>query len=690
MSIALYLSITLIVLYLVLASTILRKHLGSAHHRRFSFFLISVVLWLTAFYGLHIVTDANGTAFWAGWLVQLSLLSSALLLHFAIRGSGSRNATAPIPAFLLGVAYIGTALFIPLTASGAIISVPVGTVGTPTLAPGTWAPIWIVFNSLILLFTAVQLLRIRPNSGTIIPNTNTALVLFSGIMAVLSAGVLDILFLSDQSPFILGLTSYLMLFGFIMIALLKYGFLEIKVNLRETTGYFVSSLVVAFPFLLIFFLLTGLTAEGQFRSRLYFGILFVVAVAVANAWQPLQMMTDRWLNRERYDSFKALELLNLKTAGTSRPGELFKAMKDAVIEVTGTGDAEIRIMVRRDDPATELYRHQLDVDSLFEVDVSEGKKIEETPDFAANLARPGKQLIVPARKEVGRIEGFLFLSPKLTGEEFGERDRQVIQTLAREIASKLENFRLGMELTHQAAIAEAAREAERFKAELLADVSHELRTPLSSIKGFASSLLATDVDWSPAQQRDFIGEIVSESDRLDKLIGDLLDMSRLENGQFRLHKEPIDLSGLMTQLRPRLERFVGRHQLEIDVLADSPMVIADRLRLEQVITNLIDNAAKYSPPSGCIKLTVETRTGEIVFSVSDEGPGIPTADMSKVFERFYRGGSDKTAGTGLGLGLAISRGIVSAHGGKIWIENSPGTGATFHFTLPLNPNKEEK
>jgi two-component system sensor histidine kinase KdpD len=258
------------------------------------------------------------------------------------------------------------------------------------------------------------------------------------------------------------------------------------------------------------------------------------------------------------------------------------------------------------------------------------------------------------------------------------------------MATKLETLRLGLELTHQAAIAEAAKSAEQFKTTLLAEVSHELRTPLSSIKGFASTLLATDVTWDCEQQRDFIKEIVVESDRLDALIGDLLDMSRLENGQLRLHREPTDLVNLLEKLHPRLERSVERHRFEISVTKPIPEILVDRLRIEQVISNLIDNAAKFSPPGSVIKLTLTTGAEEIVVAVTDEGPGIPAGDLERIFQRFNRGSTQGTETPGLGLGLAISRGIIEAHCGQIRVENNLGAGATFRFTLPLTAKEDDK
>jgi signal transduction histidine kinase len=225
------------------------------------------------------------------------------------------------------------------------------------------------------------------------------------------------------------------------------------------------------------------------------------------------------------------------------------------------------------------------------------------------------------------------------------------------------------------------KDLDRMKSALIATVSHELRTPLATIKGNITSLLADDVQWDAAAQREFLEVASAETDRLSALVTDLLDLSRLQAGTFRVHLEACALAPLAARAAARARPAPGR-RLRLDLPPDLPLVNADSPRVEAVLRNLIENAVKYSPPEGTIALSARVENGHVVVRVADEGPGIPAGLHTKVFDRFYRieGGLARQTG-GAGLGLAICKGFVEAHGGRIWVDASQ-TGAVFAFTLP--------
>lgn len=233
--------------------------------------------------------------------------------------------------------------------------------------------------------------------------------------------------------------------------------------------------------------------------------------------------------------------------------------------------------------------------------------------------------------------------------------------------------------------AEALREIDRLRTELLANVSHELRTPLASIKGFVSTLLRTDVKWSEEEQRDFLSTIDQETDRLTRLISDLLDMSRIEAGALKLKKGNYHISEIVDPVFPRLADLTQYHQLQMMFPLELPPVFADDMRIGQVLTNLVENATKYSPEGTEITVEAQHAGDDIVVSVSDRGEGIPTQLLDKVFDRFYQAESIVTGRkSGTGLGLSICQGIVEAHGGKIWVESKLGEGSKFSFSLPVS------
>ena len=227
----------------------------------------------------------------------------------------------------------------------------------------------------------------------------------------------------------------------------------------------------------------------------------------------------------------------------------------------------------------------------------------------------------------------------------------------------------------------ALEELERLRAEFLAMVSHELRTPLTSVKGSITTLLDPPSPLNPAEMTQFHRIIESQVDRMHVLISDLLDVARIETGTLAVSPEPTDVALLASEARNGFRSGGGRHIVELDLAPDLPWVMADRLRMVQVLGNLLTNAARHSPESSIIRIGVEREDVHVAVSVSDEGRGIPAESLPHLFRKFSRLESEEQGGD-TGLGLAICKGIVEAHGGRIWAESDgPGLGARFTFTL---------
>ncbi len=232
----------------------------------------------------------------------------------------------------------------------------------------------------------------------------------------------------------------------------------------------------------------------------------------------------------------------------------------------------------------------------------------------------------------------------------------------------------------------ASNEAERARIQALAVIAHELRLPLTSIRGFATSLLAEDVAWDADSQRDFLTIIDLEAQRLAEMIEGLLDFSQLEAGTLRIHPRRRRLPSIFLMAMPQLRSVTTRHDLHVEIPHSLPPVHADAKRIVQVLTNLVENAAKYSPQGKPIRVYAGRNGNEIEICIEDRGPGIPAEDRERLFEPFTR--AEKSARprrpTGAGLGLAICKGIVEAHGGRIWISDADAGGACICFTLPID------
>jgi len=257
--------------------------------------------------------------------------------------------------------------------------------------------------------------------------------------------------------------------------------------------------------------------------------------------------------------------------------------------------------------------------------------------------------------------------------------RQLVETFAGQAALALER---GL-LTEQTQREQLEIEAERLRTALLSSLSHDLRTPLAAITGAASSLLEERSGLSDATRRDLLKTILEEAERMTRLIANLLDMIRVESGALEVQKEWQPLEEVIGVALIRLDVRLRDHPVGVRLPPDLPLVPLDAVLVEQVFVNLLENAVKYTPAGTQIEISAVAESGVVRVEVADRGPGLPAGEEVRVFEKFYRAPETAARG-GIGLGLAICRGIITAHGGRIWAENRPGGGAAFRFTLPLS------
>ncbi len=253
----------------------------------------------------------------------------------------------------------------------------------------------------------------------------------------------------------------------------------------------------------------------------------------------------------------------------------------------------------------------------------------------------------------------------------------LLEALARQLGLALEREKLSRE----SRLVHLEVEAERMRNILLSSVSHDLKTPLTVIAGSASTLLEGPASLDEATKKELAQTIFEEARRLDRLVMNLLEMSRLQSGQVKLHKEWHVLEEVLGSALNQLEAQLKGRPLTIDLAVDLPLVNLDALLIERVFINLLDNALKYTPEGTPLTITGYRDGQEVVVEVADAGPGLPAAALERLFEKFYQAAPGATRG--VGLGLSICRGIVEIHGGRMWAANRPGGGALFGFTLPL-------
>jgi two-component system sensor histidine kinase KdpD len=256
-------------------------------------------------------------------------------------------------------------------------------------------------------------------------------------------------------------------------------------------------------------------------------------------------------------------------------------------------------------------------------------------------------------------------------------EKRLLQTFASQGALALERARLAQAESR----AKVLEESDHLKSILLSSVSHELRTPLSTIKAAASSLRTNEVSWDSLARAELIAAIDDEADHLNMLVGNLLDMSRIESGALKPKREWNILSEILGSVLARMRHSTEEHKLEIDVPENLPFVAVDYVQMEQVFTNLVSNSLKYAPSNTMIRIRANVEGDAIRVQVSNQGPQVPPEHLERIFDKFYRiTAADRVTGTG--LGLSICKGIIEAHGGRIWAENI-SDGLAFNFTLPL-------
>lgn len=455
-----------------------------------------------------------------------------------------------------------------------------------------------------------------------------------------------------------------------------------------------------FMFLPPYYTLTIADPDHVLTVFVYLGVAIVTSQLVAR-------VRARTLLAEREQRRTALLYeLNAALISDGTVPEILNTIVEQVVQAYGaTGcrillpDAGSKGLVARAHAPADLNP---ELDRQMEA-VAERALVTRTP---AGLSRSGTRLHVPhgARPESvvrARAPKDVLYVPIIAAEEpigvmevhgrsrtrWPEHDQeQVLISFANQAALAIERGRA----TETASRAAALAESDRLKSALLAAVSHDLRTPLAVIKTASSSLLDTGVSWTADEQHAFVDAIDEETDRLTLMVSNLLDLSRIEGGVLRPDLEWYDVPELVADVVERLNArgSASNHTFEAEVAPDLPLVLIDYVEIAQVLMNLGENAIKYAGPNQTSHIKASRAGDEIIFAVADSGPGIPFSDRAHVFETFYRSARDQRK-PGSGIGLAISKGLVEAHGGRIWIDDKADGGSVFKIALPIAPEEGE-
>jgi len=477
-------------------------------------------------------------------------------------------------------------------------------------------------------------------------------------VSALSTGITLLIFGRDQLPDV------------VMIYLL--GIMLVSSRFRMGASVLAAFLsVAAFDF---FFVPPYLTfAVADFRHATTFIVMFVVAIVISGLTQ--RVRNEASAARERELRTATLYELSRELAGAQDSQSVIQAAASHIEKVFRS-----KVTVFTPKPGGLVGRAYATSGSseVSERDLSIAEWVranQHEAGLGTGTLPGGATLYVPLTAS-GGVVGVLGLTPD-EPQRFDQIDqRRRVDAFAAQMALAVERAKLSEET-------EKARheiEAEQLRSSLLSSVSHDLRTPLAVITGSASTLLQGGSSIAETTRQDLLKTVLEEAERLNRLIRNLLDMTRLESGAVKVKKEWLPLEELVGSALGRLDARLTGRDVHVALPRDLPLVPCDAVLIEQALINLLENAAKYS--TGPIDISAAIRGSEVVVEVADRGPGIPVGEETRVFEKFHRAAREGSA-EGVGLGLTICRAIVSAHGGRIWVQNRAGGGASFQFALPI-------
>jgi two-component system sensor histidine kinase KdpD len=410
------------------------------------------------------------------------------------------------------------------------------------------------------------------------------------------------------------------------------------------------------------------------RHVLTFSVMFVVAFVISHLTRRIRAQADAARGSERRTA--SLYAMSRELAFAQSRDVLLRTAERHLHDVFGAG---VAVLLPGPDGTLEPFLADEGMLDVGDKDwaVAEWVWLHQQPAGAGTDTLPSSRaLFVPLKGSRGRV-GVLALYPAAHSRLSDPDERQLLGTFAGLIGSAVERT----QLADEARQARLRAETEQLRNSLLSSVSHDLRTPLAVVTGATSALLDEHGPRDESARRELLETAHEESLRLNRLVRNLLDMTRLEAGALRVQKELQPIEEVVGAALERMEGRLEGREVTTSVPDDLPLAPFDSALIEQVLINLLENATKYTPAGSPIDITARAEEGSVVVEVADRGPGVAAKDTERVFEKFYR--AREGEGGGVGLGLTICRGIVSAHGGRIWVESREGGGASFRFTIPL-------
>ena len=694
------------ILSLALAVTVLTNGASKRNVKwPFAIFAGSVGIWAIAISCFRLTGDYDFALLFASvyYVAALYIVYGLLLFSFyysGIKTSAIMAITAMVPAVILSIIVLIPDLFMN--------DVQIGQNNTVALVPSAYFLYVVTF----VVYALLSLGMLWAKAFRAHKKEHHPRVLAIWLSLSVAGGAIFNLFLpwiGNYSLITVGTFFVFPMVGAIFYAIARHGLFDIKLAVIRTSAYVLTLTTLVGVYLIVVFVIFDQFLGHQ--STLDQTILNVsLTLVLSFVFQPIKIFFDKWTNRLFYkdaynpDDFYAA--LNKVLTSTTDLSTLLRRASQLIAQTLKSEQAHFYIYAENMNPVmagTTGFR-KIPVDDIADIDEQAGNTIlvaeqTEIAHVKRMMASHRLAIIMPLRHDQTSI-GFLCLGEHRTSR-YNSRDIRVLQTISDELVIAIQNALSVQEVKNLNAhleqrIESATRELrasnaqlhrlDEAKDEFISMASHQLRTPLTSIKGYISMLMEGDVGKVTNEQKHLLSEAFIGSERMVRLIGDFLNVSRLQTGKFVIDRRPVDLGKLVQEEIDSLEPTASARGLSFDFKRPKnlPSISIDENKIQQVIMNFSDNALYYSKESSKIKVSLKVVDDCIEFTVKDTGIGVPEAQQDQLFTKFFRAtNARKQRPDGTGVGLFLAKKVIDAHGGEILFTSKENKGSTFGFRLPL-------
>jgi len=680
-----------------LAILVLYRNYRKANYRLFAVYLAGMGLWGLFIFALRASPDTAHAKVWAQTIAPSGILTSATFLHFSIL-----HTRLKVKPWMLAVIYGLFVVVFFMSIAGLLVEDVI-------IDAWGYLPIYSSLNQftaaisyVFLILGIVNFIRAYRRSNTY-EERNSYIYILVGIFFAMAGGIVDYTSTLSTTVPPIGLIGNVIFGALATIAVLRFHLLDIRIIVRKGVAYLLTSTTVGIIYVGLIVLFSTILQQSLPQWAHIF-LLLAAALVLQALWRGVQQKVDRWFYRDQYDFLNELEKFSQESHDISNLPELSSSLVGLVargfqvpsvylllLQKTGvfnpiatTEKVGSHISISKSSPIIEwlnnnkgvLPRLQLELDPKLQAITMKEK---------TDITHLDIHMFVPLKSNQGEVIGLLLMGQKKSEQPYSDEDLRRIITVTSRISIELENARL---YAQELSVRKELQRQDEQKTEFLHHVAHELKTPLTAIISSSELMTAEDIVNIPLEQRERLLNNINRSAWLmDRKVGELLDLARIQIGRLEMNLTPLDMGEIIEDLTSQLSSlFKNKEQsLEIVIPITLPQAKGDRERTTEVILNLLSNANKFSPAGGHITILAKADDSMITLEVKDSAPTISEVDRERIFNAYYRGGSNEEQQrvSGLGLGLAISKRLVELQGGEIGVICKEGQGNIFYFTLPI-------